>query len=78
MPAILNEAVPATTQNVDAEIQATLKSANKYTGIPSSTNKTKYKKCTKKLISSFQIYLNLFHILLEHRANKSALTFMVN
>lgn len=32
MPAILNEAVPATTQNVDAEIQATLKSANKYTG----------------------------------------------
>lgn len=33
LPAILNEAVPATTQNVDAEIQATLKSANKYTAL---------------------------------------------
>ena len=32
VPAILNEAVPATTQSVDAEIQSTLKSAYKYTG----------------------------------------------
>ena len=32
VPAILNEAVPATTQNVDAEIQASLRSANKYAG----------------------------------------------
>lgn len=39
MPAILNEAVPATTQNVDAEIQATLKSANKYTGRTIQNNK---------------------------------------
>ena len=33
MPAILNEAVPATTQNVDAEIQTSLRSANKYAGM---------------------------------------------
>lgn len=33
LPAILNEAVPATTQNVDAEIQASLRSANKYTAL---------------------------------------------
>ncbi|XP_076471436.1 cilia- and flagella-associated protein 206-like [Babylonia areolata] len=33
LPAILNEAVPATTQSVDAEIQSTLKSAYKYTGL---------------------------------------------
>lgn len=33
LPAILNEAVPATTQNVDAEIQASLRSANKYAGL---------------------------------------------
>jgi hypothetical protein len=32
VPAILNEAVPATTQNVDAEIQETLKLAQQYTG----------------------------------------------
>ncbi|KAL8560336.1 hypothetical protein ACOMHN_006067 [Nucella lapillus] len=31
LPAILNEAVPATTQSVDSEIQSTLKSAYKYT-----------------------------------------------
>lgn len=31
MPAILNEAVPATTQNVDAEIQGTAKTAFQYT-----------------------------------------------
>lgn len=35
VPAILNEAVPATTQNVDGEIQAALKCAHKYTGIHS-------------------------------------------
>lgn len=33
LPAILNEAVPATTQNVDAEIQASLRSANKYAAL---------------------------------------------
>ncbi|KAL4231678.1 hypothetical protein ACF0H5_009257 [Mactra antiquata] len=33
LPAILNEAVPATTQNVDAEIHAALRCANKYTGL---------------------------------------------
>lgn len=33
MPGILNEAVPATTQNVDAEIQKTVRDAYKYTGI---------------------------------------------
>ena len=33
VPAILNEAVPATTQNVDAEIQQTLRLAHKYTGM---------------------------------------------
>lgn len=33
LPAILNEAVPATTQNVDAEIHAALRSANKYTAL---------------------------------------------
>ncbi|CAG2189806.1 Cilia- and flagella-associated protein 206 [Mytilus edulis] len=33
LPAILNEAVPATTQNVDSEIQATLRAANKYTAL---------------------------------------------
>lgn len=33
LPAILNEAVPATTQNVDAEIQQTLASAFKYTAL---------------------------------------------
>ncbi len=32
VPAILNEAVPATTQNVDAEIQQTTKLAFTYTG----------------------------------------------
>jgi len=32
VPAILNEAVPATTTNVDGEIQGTLRSAYKYTG----------------------------------------------
>ena len=31
MPAILNEAVPATTQNVDAEIQGTANTAFRYT-----------------------------------------------
>jgi hypothetical protein len=34
VPAILNEAVPATTQSVDGEIQSTLRSAYKYTGKP--------------------------------------------
>ena len=33
MPGILNEAVPATTQNVDAEIQKTVKDAYKYTAL---------------------------------------------
>ncbi|KAJ8316907.1 hypothetical protein KUTeg_004811 [Tegillarca granosa] len=33
LPAILNEAVPATTQNVDGEIQGTLKGAQKYTAL---------------------------------------------
>ncbi|KAK7110859.1 cilia- and flagella-associated protein 206-like [Littorina saxatilis] len=33
LPAILNEAVPATTQSVDSEIQSTLKSAYKYTAL---------------------------------------------
>ncbi|KAK2176817.1 hypothetical protein NP493_637g01014 [Ridgeia piscesae] len=33
LPAILNEAVPATTQNVDTELQQTLKTAYKYTAI---------------------------------------------
>ena len=33
MPAILNEAVPATTQNVDAEIQSTASNAFRYTAL---------------------------------------------
>lgn len=33
MPGILNEAVPATTQNVDSEIQRTVRDAYKYTGL---------------------------------------------
>ena len=33
VPGILNEAVPATTQNVDTEIQRTVRDAYKYTGI---------------------------------------------
>lgn len=33
VPGILNEAVPATTQNVDAEIQHTVRDAYKYTAI---------------------------------------------
>ena len=33
LPAILNEAVPATTQNVDSEIQSTLRAASKYTAL---------------------------------------------
>ncbi|XP_066277480.1 cilia- and flagella-associated protein 206-like [Branchiostoma lanceolatum] len=33
LPAILNEAVPATTQNVDAEIQVTTRMAHKYTAL---------------------------------------------
>ena len=33
MPGILNEAVPATTQNVDSEIQKTVKDAYKYTAL---------------------------------------------
>ena len=33
MPAILNEAVPATTQNVDAEIQGTANTAFQYTAL---------------------------------------------
>lgn len=33
LPAILNEAVPATTQNVDAEIHTALRAANKYTAL---------------------------------------------
>ncbi|KAL3864488.1 hypothetical protein ACJMK2_006167, partial [Sinanodonta woodiana] len=33
LPAILNEAVPATTQNVDAEIQGSLRYAHKYTAL---------------------------------------------
>lgn len=33
VPGILNEAVPATTQNVDSEIQRTVRDAYKYTGI---------------------------------------------
>ena len=33
VPAILNEAVPATTQNVDAEIQVTANAAFKYTSL---------------------------------------------
>ena len=33
VPAILNEAVPATTQSVDTEIQATLKCAYEYTSM---------------------------------------------
>ena len=32
VPAILNEAVPATTQNVDAVLQHNMKMAYKYTG----------------------------------------------
>ena len=32
LPAILNEAVPATTQNIDVEIQNTTKTAYTYTG----------------------------------------------
>ncbi len=32
MPAILNEAVPATTQNVDVVLQQNMKMAYKYTG----------------------------------------------
>ena len=32
VPAILNEAVPATMQNVDGEIQGTTQMAYKYTG----------------------------------------------
>ncbi|OWF55043.1 cilia- and flagella-associated protein 206-like [Mizuhopecten yessoensis] len=33
LPAILNEAVPATTQNVDSEVQATLRCAANYTAL---------------------------------------------
>lgn len=33
MPAILNEAIPATTQQVDAEIQAVLQAAARYTAL---------------------------------------------
>ena len=33
VPGILNEAVPATTQNVDVEIQRTVRDAYKYTGL---------------------------------------------
>lgn len=33
VPGILNEAVPATTQNVDSEIQRTVRDAYKYTGL---------------------------------------------
>ena len=33
VPAILNEAVPATTQNVDAEIQGTANTAFQYTAL---------------------------------------------
>lgn len=33
VPGILNEAVPATTQNVDAEIQRTVRDAYKYTSL---------------------------------------------
>lgn len=33
MPAILNEAVPATTHSLDLEIQSTLQSAYKYTAL---------------------------------------------
>ena len=33
MPAILNEAVPATTQNVDVEVQQTVTQAYKYTSL---------------------------------------------
>ena len=33
VPAILNEAVPATTQNVDVEIQQTISQAHKYTAL---------------------------------------------
>ena len=32
MPAILNEAVPATMKNIDGELQKTLVTANKYIG----------------------------------------------
>ncbi len=38
VPAILNEAVPATTQSVDTEIQGTLKCAYEYTGEQSYQN----------------------------------------
>ena len=33
VPAILNEAIPATTQNVDGEVQATMKTSFKYTAL---------------------------------------------
>ena len=33
VPAILNEAVPATTQNVDVEIQQTMTQAHRYTAL---------------------------------------------
>ena len=33
MPAILNEAIPATTQQVDAEIQAVLQATARYTAL---------------------------------------------
>ena len=33
LPAILNEAVPATTQNVDAEIQHTARTSDRYTAL---------------------------------------------
>ncbi|GFR85704.1 cilia- and flagella-associated protein 206 [Elysia marginata] len=43
LPAILNEAVPATTQSVDGEIQSTLRSAYKYTAIVEAMHKGQVK-----------------------------------
>ncbi|ELU04875.1 hypothetical protein CAPTEDRAFT_163417 [Capitella teleta] len=40
LPAILNEAVPATTQNVDAEIQETMKLAQQYTALVEKIQKS--------------------------------------
>jgi len=39
LPAILNEAIPATTQSVDGEIQGTLQSAYKYTALIEAMHK---------------------------------------
>ena len=54
VPAILNEAVPATTQNVDTEIQATLRCADKYTG------NTKLNKFSYSLLKQTLIFIFFF------------------